>query len=254
MAKPSLGKKVVYLAPTLALVSQIASDLRKTFPDARGASGDEMSEEDLSTVSVMTPERCLTLLGFQSRKLSQKWDYSSLMNVTSIHPQGWIEQAGPGCHASAYSAFFGFSIRRHFARFCNGQELSQELADWIKSLVGRKVLALASNWKPTRQARGCVVYEGARIDELKRLISQDASTRTTATISAPVRRKLTVRPLGMFSLHQTWTSRNEADYAILPLLETDVCLDARKVSRVAKCTLGRRIATCGVAGDRGAIR
>ena len=62
------GKKTIYLAPTLALVAQVTSDLRKTFPDARGASADEMSQEDLSPVSVMTPERCLTLSAALARR------------------------------------------------------------------------------------------------------------------------------------------------------------------------------------------
>lgn len=58
------SKKVIYLAPTLALVAQVAHDLRQTFPEARGSSSDEMAQEDLASVSVMTLERCLTLLGF----------------------------------------------------------------------------------------------------------------------------------------------------------------------------------------------
>ena len=54
------GGKVVYLVPTLALVAQVTNDLRQTFPEVRETSADEMAQEDLASVSVMTPERCLT--------------------------------------------------------------------------------------------------------------------------------------------------------------------------------------------------
>jgi len=59
---------------------------------------------------------------------------------------------------------------------------ADELAAWIEWLVGRRCLALELSWKPTRQARGCVVYKNTRIDELQRALH---SSRTRARRERP---------------------------------------------------------------------
>jgi DEAD/DEAH box helicase/Helicase conserved C-terminal domain len=247
------GKKVAYLAPTLALVSQVAADLRKTFPEARGASGDEMSEEDLSSVAVMTPERCLTLLGFNPEGFGEV-GLLVFDECHIIHPQAGSSRRS----VDAMLCLLGFLRASPSADVLLVSAMvknAKELAEWLTSLLGREVLALPSNWKPTRQARGCVVYDGVRVNQLKQLIAQDASTKTTASISAPTKRQLTARPLGMFSLHQTWTSTTMEDYALLPLLDTEVHLDAKKVSQtLAYLTSNRNAVAAEItarSGDQG---
>jgi replicative superfamily II helicase len=63
--------KIIFLAPTLALVDQTASALAKSFPQAQVQR--ERAEqllfspfeiEPLPSISVLTPERCLAMLGF----------------------------------------------------------------------------------------------------------------------------------------------------------------------------------------------
>jgi len=65
------GTKAIFLAPTLALVDQTATALAKTFPQAQIQQ--ERAEEFLFTateleplpgISVLTPERCLSMLSF----------------------------------------------------------------------------------------------------------------------------------------------------------------------------------------------
>ncbi|MEO1643323.1 MAG: DEAD/DEAH box helicase, partial [Pseudomonadota bacterium] len=53
--------KVVFLAPTNALVDQTATDLNKAFKNARvrGQREDEFNDEELPDILVMTPEACL---------------------------------------------------------------------------------------------------------------------------------------------------------------------------------------------------
>jgi replicative superfamily II helicase len=69
-ATPLRGVKVVFLAPTLALVDQTARALATTFPAAevQRERSDELlldfDGEALPAISVMTPERCLAVLSF----------------------------------------------------------------------------------------------------------------------------------------------------------------------------------------------
>ena len=99
------GQKVVFLAPTLALVDQTATALRKAFPGARVQR--ERTEESLSIadgeempeLAVMTPERCLALLGFQP----QTFEDVGLMVFDEchlLHSRGFRQySAGVGCNA-----------------------------------------------------------------------------------------------------------------------------------------------------------
>lgn len=67
------GVKVIFLAPTLALVDQTATALTKTFPQAQvqRERAEEfvfstIENEPLPGISVLTPERCLAMLSFTS--------------------------------------------------------------------------------------------------------------------------------------------------------------------------------------------
>lgn len=222
------GKKVVYLAPTLALVAQVAADLRRTFPEVGGSSADELAPQDLTPVSVMTPERCLTVLGFTPESFAEVgllvFDECHMM-----HPQDGSSRRSVDamlCLLAFFRAATGADVLLVSAMIKN----ADALAGWITSLVDRPVIALASEWKPTRQARGCVVYDGKRVGEMRNLVKANAAKTRTKTISASVSNLLTAKPFGVFSLLQTWNSNLWRDYALLPLLEGTVKLGAKKVS------------------------
>ena len=94
-----------------------------------------------------------------------------------------------------------------------------EIALWVSSVTDRPCCALDLTWKPTRQARGCVVYEANAIDALKVSLSKARAVATTKGVPAAVARKMTAQPLGLFSLKQTWLSKSRPDYRLLPLLD-----------------------------------
>jgi hypothetical protein len=101
------GKKVVFLAPTLALVDQVTSDLKKTFPEAQTTMADELEPEDLTNIAVMTPERCLTLLGFSPAAFEDVGLWSST-SVTCCIPENRLEDAASMrcCASFAFSNVF----------------------------------------------------------------------------------------------------------------------------------------------------
>lgn len=104
---------------------------------------------------------------------------------------------------------------------------AQELAAWIQELTGRTALAQTLTWKPTRQAKGCVVYPSDQIRKLNLLIAPEAH-KNKKSITASVKRQLRATPHGMFSLFQTWKTKNEADYALVDVLGQAVEIAAAK--------------------------
>jgi hypothetical protein len=150
-----LGKKVIFLAPTLALVDQVTTDLRKTFPEAQTTLADELEPEGLTNIAMMTPERCLTLLGFSPKAFE---DVGLLVfdECHLLHPR---ESSGRRsidamlcllrflqCVPSADVLLVSAMIKN-----------ADALAAWVGELTKRGCLSLTLSWKPTRQARGCVV-------------------------------------------------------------------------------------------------
>ncbi|WP_031498135.1 DEAD/DEAH box helicase [Bryobacter aggregatus] len=220
------GKKVVFLAPTLALVNQVFTDLRRTFPDANTTLADELEPEGLTNVAVMTPERCLTLLGFSPEAFK---DVGLLVfdECHIMHPRdssGRRSVDAMLCLLSFLRAAPDAEVLLVSAMIKNGKML----AEWLGELTNRPAISLALRWKPTRQARGCVVYPSDRIAELNLLIRKAARSSKARSIPRAIRRQLTVVPRGMISLLQTWQSEDDEDYAVLPLLGEPVCLDAVK--------------------------
>jgi hypothetical protein len=100
----------------------------------------------------------------------------------------------------------------------------EEIASWLSSLTGRQCLSLDLTWKPTRQARGCVVYSETEIVTLKIRLREVRQQVTNKNAPASLERSLTVQPFAFFCLHQTWQSQDRNDYSLLPLLEEPVTL------------------------------
>lgn len=221
------GKKVVFLAPTLALVNQVAVEVRRTFPEAEATMTDELEPEDLKNISVMTPERCLTLLGFSADVFKDVgllvFDECHLM-----HPkerEGSIRRSIDAmlCLLAFLRTVPETDVLLISAMISN----AKELAAWIEELTGRTALAQTLTWKPTRQAKGCVVYPSDQIKMLTSLIAPQVN-RSQKTVPVSIKRQLSATPHGMFSLFQTWKTTNEGDYALLDILGEDIILDAAK--------------------------
>lgn len=226
-----LGHKVVFLAPTLALVDQVANDLQIAFPSThvqREAVEDigysDLQPDELPAVAVMTPERCLAMLSFAP----DAFDGVGLLVFDEchlLHPRG---AQGDRRSIDAMLCLLAFT------RSCPEADLllmsammgnAPEVSSWLEWLTERRCLALVMEWKPTRQARGCVVYDAGRVDELKGIL---AAEQRAAGSSVPreVSERLTARPSALFCLRQTWRTKSAADYSLQALLAGDVSLSA----------------------------
>ena len=251
------GKQVVFLAPTHALVGQTTKALQKTFRDA-SVIGDIEDDVTLSLVIelpeiiVTTPERCLMLLAMQPEAFSglglivfdechlihARPDDRSRRGLDSMLCLLNLTQAAPEADLLLLSAMM---------------KNTAELAGWLKTLTGRDCLTLDLAWKPTRQARGCVVYDMDRISELEtKLTAARKAKPGQNAVPVGVQRELSAEPFGFFGLRQTWNSTDTEDYALRALLDTPTRLGTSKGRRWYLTPNGNEVSTAIAAGSVGA--
>ncbi len=214
------GHKAVFLAPTHALVDQTTRDLREYFPRAsvQGERADEFGflngGEDLPDVMIMTPEACLLLTHMEP----ERFDDVGLLIFDEchlIHPK----TDGDRRAVDAMLCILGFvrvAPKADLVLLSAMMKNTKELSSWLSDLTGRKALALDNAWKPTRQLRGCIVYDSDRLETLEKILQQERIRKPKGSVPAAIKRELTVRPLAFFSVKQTWASQVRRDYALVP--------------------------------------
>ena len=217
-------KTVVFLAPTHALVDQTRNALARTFPDAhvQHERGDEFGlltgEGTLPDIMVMTPEACLTQMTFDA----------SVLGATGLLVFDECHLLHPNDGESDRRALNAMLCVLNFARLVPDADLlllsammknTKEIAGWLKDLTGRHCLALSLSWKPTRQLRGCVVYQDGDISELNSELRKRRRSATTKGVPQSAKQVMGAQPFGLFSLKQTWATRNRDDYTLLPILD-----------------------------------
>ncbi len=125
-----------------------------------------------------------------------------------------------------------------------------EIAGWLGDITGRECLALDLAWKPTRQARGCVVYDMAQLNALRdRLRAARTEKPKQKSVPAKVKRELTAQPFGFFGLRQTWSTKAREDYALRALLETPEPLGTSSGTNWYLTPNGNQVSTAIAAGS-----
>lgn len=223
------GLKVVFLAPTLALVDQTASAMAATFPrnqvqkELVEALPFNMDEEGLSAITVMTPERCLAMLSFDD----------GIFNEVGLIVFDECHLLHPRDTDRSRRAIDAMLCLLNLTRVAPGADLlllsammrnTGEIAGWVQSLTNRPCLPLELTWKPTRQVRGCVVYGSTEITALQNRLGEARAEYTNKNVPATVKRELVALPYGFFCLSQTWQSQERSNYALLQLLDDKVQL------------------------------
>ncbi len=230
------GRKAVFLAPTHALVDQTARDLRGAFPRAtvRGERMDEFGfsgdSDELPDVMVMTPEACL----LTSHMEPERFDDVGLLIFDECHLMH-PSTDGDRRAIDAMLCILGFTRvvpDADIVLMSAMMKNTYELSGWLAELTGRNSLALDNAWKPTRQLRGCVVYDEKRLADLRKLLRNARAKSSTAGVPAAVKRKLTAKPNAFFSVKQTWASQVRRDYALVPLLNETLQLSTNKFWKV----------------------
>ena len=182
------GDQVVFLAPTHALVSQTVKALQKTFREV-SVFGDVDEEVTLSTILVLpevivtTPERCLMLLAMQP----EAFEGLGLIVFDECH----LLHARPDdrsrrgldlmlCLLNLTRAAHGADLLLMSAMMKN----TAEIAGWLRDLTGRECISLDLAWKPTRQVRGCVVYDTAQLKTLRDKLRAARTQKPSSEVGA----------------------------------------------------------------------
>lgn len=225
-------KKVIFLAPTNALVGQTTKSLRKTFRRAKVEQErfDEIGflsdEDNLPEIFVMTPEACLAQMSIDPGV----FDEVGLLIFDECHLLHPEEGRGRRALDAMLCVliFAGLVQRASFLLLSAMMKNTPEIASWIEEMTKRPCLALTLPWKPTRQLRGSVVYPQSDLLELGKGLREAERARKTKAPSTSDKSKLRSLPMGLFSLKQTWATRDTEDYALLRLLDEKIDLSASK--------------------------
>lgn len=216
------GKKVVFLAPTHALVEQLTDDLQKLFPEdrfERQVSGDfdnlMLDDTQLKDIEVMTPERCLAMLSFAPEAFASV----GLLVFDECHLLSPSRRIGRALDSMlCVLAFQAAAPSADMLMLSAMLENDKELAAWVEELTGRPCTSVDLLWKPSRQARGVVVYSEKVIRniELAAQVQQRQVDRrrhrTAGTLGTLAKSRLVARPVVLWGLQHNWREAERAHY------------------------------------------
>ena len=232
-----LDEPVVFIAPTLALVDQVSNTLKNIFPEVSMKTNYEMfgtesfEEATLPAISVMTPESCLVKMNFNPELFANLglfiFDECHLLNPKSTDSMDRRSIDAMLCLLKVIELSPNTDLLLISAMLNN----SEEIAAWLNSIINKNVIPLTLTWKPTQQAKGCVVYNSGDIHELKSFIRSAPKTNSDV-LTAASKRELKISPYGFFSLNQTWHSGRINDYKLVKLSNYPILLDTNKYNQL----------------------
>lgn len=221
------GRKVIFLVPTLALVDQLHGDLLSSFPAGLGdvgvsADGDLtalVAGPELKSIEVMTPERCLALLSFADADVA---DVGLIVfdecHLLSEHGGGARSVDAMLCLLHVLKRAPDADLLLLSAMLTNGDEV----AAWLQDVRGRPCSAFYYPWKPSRQARGVVVYPLAQV------AAADAAARAKQRAKRLHQRyhppPLPATPHALFGLQNNWNPDVAEDVRLVRLADAPVPL------------------------------
>ncbi len=232
------GKKVVFLAPTHALVDQLTNDLSEMFPsELLGSSVSSdfdlllKMDASLPEIEVMTPERCLAMISFSPDSFQDVgllvFDECHLLSPEA----GKIRRALDGmlCVLGFNEIAPQADMLFLSAMIKNGDEF----AKWIEELTGRSCLNIELLWKPSRQARGVVIYDDEELGQVKKNaigIQNEENLKkgkVAKALRSPAKKELNVKPHVLWGLQHNWldTKNNRAICNFTQLIDENVSLN-----------------------------
>lgn len=236
----SQGKKVIFLAPTHALVEQLTVDLQEMFPqDILGST--VSSDFDLlfqvsavlPEIEVMTPERCLAMLSFSPESFDDVgllvFDECHLLSTQSGKIRRSLDSmlcllAFNSIAPEADTLFLSAMVQ-------NGEEF----AKWINQLTGRSCISIDLLWKPSRQARGVVIYAENDVQSIKANAKNVQATldkqagRRAAKLRTASSKELVINPYAIWGLQHNWLDleNNNAICSFTKLTQDKVLLSGK---------------------------
>lgn len=240
-------RRVIVLVPTHALESQMKRELSAIFKEnfsqqmfAGGEFTEYFVEENKKGIVVMTPERCLTVLG----DASDKYNDVGLVVFDEFHLMGAQESGNDSRSLTAMFTMleiFEKLPQVDFVLLSAMIKNSHDIADWLKSVTHRECLVFDNKWKPTRQLQGCLVYEQAEIKQLQNKARTNPQHKSKKKLMA----SMLATPWSLFCLKTIWDSQEVRDYSRVKLLNHQISLGISSATR--KLTPNRNQVACQIA-------
>jgi ATP-dependent RNA helicase DOB1 len=231
------GRSVLYLVPTHALEDQINRELKILFEnivsDTLEISGEftDFAVENLQTINVMTPERCLTLLTMNP----ESFENIGLVVFDEFHlVNGRSNRLDKRSLDAMYCLLrlFTETPEADFLLISAMVENGSEIASWINHVTGRNCEAFNSSWKPTRQLQGCIIYPNSEIKNLENLINGVRMTHTGKSVPKALKDQVFATPHQIFSLRNKWDSNKPDDFFIRKLFSKKLKLEVNKYYKI----------------------
>ena len=162
----------------------------------------------------MTPERCLAMLSFAPEAFSDVglliFDECHLLSPQS----GKIRRALDGmlCVLAFNHIAPDADLLFLSAMLKNGPEF----AEWIHQLTGRDCVCVDLLWKPSRQARGVVIYNNGELEDAKeaamaaQLAENTKKAKKAKGLRAVAERQLVAHPWAIWGLEHNWLREKRA--------------------------------------------
>lgn len=240
-------RRVIVLVPTHALESQMKRELSAIFKEnfsqqmfAGGEFSEYFEEENKQSIVVMTPERCLTVLG----DASDKFNDVGLVVFDEFHLMGAQESGNDSRSLTAMFTMleiFEKLPQVDFVLLSAMVKNSHNIADWLKSVTHRECLVFDDKWKPTRQLQGCLVYEQTEIKQLQNKARTYPQHKSKKKLVA----SMLATPWCLFCLKTVWNSQKVRDYSKVKLLNHQISLGISPTTR--KLTPNRNQVACQIA-------
>lgn len=240
-------RRVIVLVPTHALESQMKRELSAIFKEnfsqqmfAGGEFSEYFVEENKQEIVVMTPERCLTVLG----DASDKFNDVGLVVFDEFHLMGAQESGNDSRSLTAMFTMleiFEKLPQVDFVLLSAMVKNSHDIADWLKSVTHRECLVFDDKWKPTRQLQGCLVYEQAEIKQLQKIARTNPQHKSKKKLVA----SMLATPWSLFCLKTVWDSQKVRDYSRVKLLNHQISLGISPTTRTL--TPNRNQVACQIA-------
>lgn len=240
-------RRVIVLVPTHALESQMKRELSAIFKEnfseqmfAGGEFSEYFEEENKQSIVVMTPERCLTVLG----DASDKFNDVGLVVFDEFHLMGAQESGNDSRSLTAMFTMleiFEKLPQVDFVLLSAMVKNSHDIADWLKSVTHRECLVFDDKWKPTRQLQGCLVYEQTEIKQLQNKVRTYPQHKSKKKLVA----SMLATPWCLFCLKTVWDSLKVRDYSKVKLLNHQISLGIS--SKTRKLTPNRNQVACQIA-------
>jgi ATP-dependent RNA helicase DOB1 len=206
-------QKALILVPTHALESQVKHNMNSISVtlDANFSNIDgeltSLDETEKNDILVMTPERCLTLMGLNPSFI----DNVGLVVFDEFHLISGNQEDKRAMESMLCVLELFTRIPKADYMFLSAMvNNGNEIASWVASATNHDCVYLNNKWKPTCQLQGCVCYK--KSDELKLLkIIKNNQTKINKklTLAAKYKNALLAAPYCLFSLNTEWDDYNK---------------------------------------------